>query len=224
MCCTTPGEWQQPRLERRRLAQEGASGWGARAGGITAGEAAWPSDLGLSYGASLTSHDGAMAATPAVDVLSRSGATYQLHEYKHDPAAPYGLEAAQVLGIDPGRVFKTLVVALASGLAVAVVPVNAELDLKMMAQALGAKKVTMAEPTTAERATGYVVGGISPLGQKRRLSTVVDESASYWPTVFVSGGHRGLELELAPRDLVTLTGGTLAPVARERMHQHPRAD
>ena len=115
--------------------------------------------------------------------------------------------------------FKTLVVALVKGLAVGVIPVNTELDLKVMAHSLGVKKVTMAEPAAAERATGYVVGGISPLGQKRRLSTVVDESASNWPTVFVSGGHRGLELELDPADLVVLTEAILAPIARERIHR-----
>ncbi len=166
-----------------------------------------------------TGHDGAMAATPALDALSRRAIAYRLHEYEHDPGAAYGLEAAQALGTDPARVFKTLVVAVGSGLAVAVLPVDTELDLKRMAHALGVKKVTMAEPAVAERATGYVVGGISPIGQKRRLSTVVDESASGWPTVFVSGGHRGLELELAPTDLVALTGAALAPVARERMHR-----
>jgi Cys-tRNA(Pro)/Cys-tRNA(Cys) deacylase len=139
-----------------------------------------------------------------------------VHEYTHDPAAPYGLEAAQALGAEPARVLKTLVVDHAGGLAVAVIPVNGELDLKAMAAALGAKKVAMADPAAAERATGYVVGGISPLGQKRRLATIVDESASLWPTVFVSGGRRGLEIELAPADLVSLTGGVLALVARAR--------
>ena len=156
------------------------------------------------------------AATPAVDVLVRSGIAYRLHEYTHDPAASYGREAAEAVGTEPDRVFKTLVAAAPGRLAVAVIPVSTELDLKAMADALGVKKVTMAEPAEAERATGYVIGGISPLGQRRRLPTLVDESASQWPTVFVSGGRRGLELELAPTDLVTLTGALVASVARAR--------
>lgn len=159
---------------------------------------------------------GSMAATRALEVLVLSGTAYHVHEYAHDPAAPYGLEAAQALGTEPDRVFKTLITSVASGLAVAVIPVSGELDLKAMAQALRAKRVTMAEPALAERATGYVIGGISPLGQKRRLSTIIDESAVLWPTVFVSGGHRGLEIELAPADLVALTGARLATVARAR--------
>ena len=150
-----------------------------------------------------------MAATPAVEVLVRSGTAHSLHEYTHDPAAPYGQEAAEAVGADPDRVFKTLVTTFEGGLAVAVIPVSTELDLKSMAGALGVKKVTMAEPAMAERATGYVVGGISPLGQKRRLPTIVDESASLWPTVFVSGGRCGLEIELTPADLVDLTGASL---------------
>ncbi len=157
-----------------------------------------------------------VVATRALEVLAASGTAHQVHEYTHDPAAPYGLEAAQAVGAEPARVFKTLVVDRAGGLAVAVIPVSGELDLKAMAAALGAKKVAMADPAAAERATGYVVGGISPLGQKRRLATIVDESASLWPTVFVSGGRRGLEIELAPADLVSLTGGVLALVARAR--------
>ena len=165
-----------------------------------------------------------MAATPAVDLLVRSGVAHRLHEYTHDPAAPYGREAAEAIATEPDRVFKTLVTAVAGGLAVAVIPVTAELDLKAMAHALGVKKVTMAEPAAAERATGYVVGGISPFGQKRRLSTIVDESASRWPTVFVSGGRRGLELELAPADLVALTGASLAPIARAFKRRSRHAD
>ena len=158
-----------------------------------------------------------MAATPALDVLVRSGITHRVHEYTHDAATTaYGMEAAAALGAPPERVFKTLVGAVDTRLVVAVVPVTAELDLKAMAHALGVKKVTMAAPAAAERATGYVVGGISPLGQKRRLTTVVDQSASDWPTVFVSGGRRGLELEVAPADLVALTGATLALLARPR--------
>jgi Cys-tRNA(Pro)/Cys-tRNA(Cys) deacylase len=155
-----------------------------------------------------------MAATPAVEFLVRSGIAHRLYEYVHDPAASYGREAAEAIATEPDRVFKTLVTAVAGDLVVAVIPVTAELDLKATAHALGVKKVTMAEPAVAERSTGYVVGGMSPFGQKRRLSTIVDESASGWPTVFVSGGRRGLELELAPADLVSLTGASLAPIAR----------
>jgi Cys-tRNA(Pro)/Cys-tRNA(Cys) deacylase len=157
-----------------------------------------------------------VVATRALEVLAASGAAHRVHEYTHDPAAPYGLEAAQALGADPARVLKTLIVGHAAGLAVAVIPVSGELDLKAMADALGAKKVALADRLAAERATGYVVGGISPLGQKRRLATIVDESVSLWPTVFVSGGRRGLEIELAPADLVALSGGLLASVARAR--------
>jgi Cys-tRNA(Pro)/Cys-tRNA(Cys) deacylase len=157
-----------------------------------------------------------VAATPAVEVVLRSGVAHRLHQYTHDPSAAYGLEAADELGAQPGRVFKTLVTAIGTGLAVAVIPVSTVLDLKAMAKALGAKKVTMAEPAAAERATGYVLGGISPIGQRHRLPIIVDESASIWPTVFVSGGQRGLELELAPADLVALTGASLAPVGRSR--------
>jgi Cys-tRNA(Pro)/Cys-tRNA(Cys) deacylase len=172
----------------------------------------------------LSGQDCVMAASPAVDVLVRSGTAHRLHEYIHDVAAPYGQEAAEATGTEPGRVFKTLVVAVADTLAVAVIPVTAELDLKAMAHALGVKKVAMAEPTVAERATGYVVGGISPLGQKRRLPTIVDRSASSWPTVFVSGGRRGLEIELGPADLVALTGASLALVARARKRRSDSAD
>jgi Cys-tRNA(Pro)/Cys-tRNA(Cys) deacylase len=158
-------------------------------------------------------------ATPALDVLARSAKAYWLHEYPHDPGAPFGLEAAEALGTEPGRVFKTLVVSTGHGLAVAVIPVSAELDLKAMARALGEKRVAMAEPLAAERATGYVLGGISPLGQKRRLMTVVDESAAGWKTMFVSGGQRGLEIELSPSDLVSLTAASLAKIARAPMHK-----
>ncbi|MGA2529917.1 MAG: Cys-tRNA(Pro) deacylase [Acidimicrobiales bacterium] len=163
-------------------------------------------------------------STPAVELVVRSGRTYHLHEYSHDPAAPFGLEAAQALGVEAERVFKTLVVSLLGRFAVAVIPVSCELDLKAMARALGAKKVVMAEPSEAERVTGYVIGGISPLGQKRRLATVVDKSASSWPTVFVSGGQRGVELELAPSDLLVLTTASLAPVARAHMHRRAQSD
>ena len=148
--------------------------------------------------------------TPAIVAAERAGITFAVHEYVHDPkATSYGLEAAEKLGIDPAHVFKTLVADVDGTLTVAIVPVAAQLDLK----ALG-KRVTMADARLAERTTGYVVGAISPLGQKKRLATVVDESAGAWATVFCSGGRRGLEIEVAPADLVRLTGAEVAPIAR----------
>ncbi|MGZ4598320.1 MAG: Cys-tRNA(Pro) deacylase [Oryzihumus sp.] len=153
--------------------------------------------------------------TPATVALTRAGVAFEARSYEHDPAAPsYGLEAAQALGVPAERVFKTLLVQGESGLAVGIVPVDRQLDLKAVAAALGAKKVAMADPAAAERSTGYVVGGISPIGQKRALPTVLDDSALAHVTVLVSGGRRGLDLELAPADLVTVTGATTAPIAR----------
>lgn len=138
-----------------------------------------------------------------------------MHPYDHDPAAPsYGLEAAQALGVPPDRVLKTLLVDTGAGLAVGIVPVDRQLDLKAVAAALGAKKVSMADPAAAERSTGYVVGGISPIGQKRPLPTIVDTSALEHETVFVSGGRRGLDLEMAPADLVRITSARTATIAR----------
>ena len=154
--------------------------------------------------------------TPAVHAARQAGIAFVLHEYRHDPrAASYGLEAAEALGLDVARVFKTLVAAPeGKGLWVAVVPVARLLDLKALAQAAVAKRAVMAEPKAAERATGYVVGGISPLGQRQRLSTVVDAGALRYPTIFVSAGRRGLEIELAPSDLITLCAAKVAPVGR----------
>lgn len=147
--------------------------------------------------------------------LERAGVTFEVRAYEHDPGAEsYGLEAAASLGVDPARVFKTLLVEADGALAVGIVPVDTLLDLKAVAAVLGAKKAVMAQPADAERVTGYVVGGISPLGQRRRLPTVLDSSALEHPTVLVSGGRRGLDLELSPRDLLTLVEGTAAPVAR----------
>ncbi|MDR6864951.1 Cys-tRNA(Pro) deacylase [Phycicoccus sp. 3266] len=155
------------------------------------------------------------AGTPATTALTRLGVAYDLHPYEHDPAAPsYGLEAAEALGVPPAHVFKTLLVQGERGLAVGVVPVDRTLDLKAVAAALGLKKVAMADPAAAERSTGYVVGGISPVGQKRPLPTVVDESAASLDRVYVSGGRRGLDLSLDPADLVRVTGGSFAPIAR----------
>ncbi len=150
--------------------------------------------------------------TPAIVAAERAGVAFTVHEYAHDPkAASYGLEAAEKLGVDPARVFKTLVADVDGTLTVAIVPVEAQLDLK----ALG-KRVTMAEPKLAERTTGYVAGGISPLGQRKPLPTVIDESAFDFETVHVSAGRRGLELELAPADLLALTGGRALRLAARR--------
>jgi Cys-tRNA(Pro)/Cys-tRNA(Cys) deacylase len=156
--------------------------------------------------------------TPAVRAAKRANIDFSVHEYAHDPNnSSFGMEAAEKLGLDPASVFKTLLVDLngnSKSLAVAIVPVNAQLDLKAMAKACQAKKVTMAEPAIAERTTGYVVGGISPLGQKRPLPTVLDESALSFDTVFVSAGRRGMDIELKPADLKELAGAVLAKVSR----------
>lgn len=153
--------------------------------------------------------------TPAITAAKRSGINYQIHDYQHDPASPsYGLEAAEKLGLPVAQVFKTLVAALDTGeLVVAILPVAARLNMKRLARTLGGKKATMAEAGKVERSSGYVLGGVSPLGQKKALRTVLDESATGWPTVFVSAGRRGLEIELAPADLQAMTGAILADVA-----------
>ena len=153
--------------------------------------------------------------TPATVALTRAGVEHTVHTYEHDPSASsYGLEAAELLGLDPARVLKTLLADADGRLVVGVVPVAGQLDLKALAAAVGAKRAVMADPREAERATGYVVGGISPIGQKRPHPTVVDESALGHPTVFVSGGRRGLDLELAPGDLIKVTGAGTAPIGR----------
>ncbi len=156
--------------------------------------------------------------TPAIKAAERAGVAITVHEYAHDPDnSNFGLEAAEVLGLDPRRVFKTLLVALngdSRQLAVAIVPVSGQLDLKAMAAACKVKKVAMAEPVAAERATGYIVGGISPLGQKKRLPTVLDETAMGFPGIFVSGGRRGLDIEIAPADLVAVCHATVAAIGR----------
>lgn len=153
--------------------------------------------------------------TPATVALARAGVAYSLHAYDHDPAAPsYGLEAAEVLGLPAGQVLKTLLVETGGGLAVGVVPVDRQLDLKAMAGALGVKRVALADAAAAERSSGYVVGGISPVGQRRALPTVVDEAATAYDVVYVSGGRRGLDLGLSPADLVRVTGARTAPIAR----------
>ena len=147
--------------------------------------------------------------------LTAAGVPFTQHAYAHDPGArSFGLEAAEVLGLPPEQVFKTLLVDTGAGLAVAIVPVAGQLDLKAMASALGAKRVTMADPAAAQRSSGYVVGGISPIGQKRPLPTVVDESAELFDVVYVSGGRRGLDLGLSPTELVRVTHAVVADIGR----------
>lgn len=157
--------------------------------------------------------------TPAIVTAQKAGIAFQVHEYQHDPAAEsYGEEAAAALGLDPSCVFKTLLVSLTghkSTLAVAVLPVSHRLNLKAIAKALGAKKADMADPKLAERTTGYVVGGISPIGQKKALPTVIDRSAEALARMNVSAGRRGLEIELAPADLAQLTRAIFAPLTGE---------
>jgi len=157
----------------------------------------------------------AAAGTPATVALTAAGIPFTAHPYEHDPSAPsFGLEAAQALGVEPDRVFKTLLADTDLGLVVGVVPVTGMLDLKALAAAVGAKRATMADPAVAERRTGYVVGGISPVGQKTAHPTVVDETAQLFDTVFVSGGKRGFDIELAPADLLTASGGSYAGIAK----------
>jgi len=157
--------------------------------------------------------------TPATVLLAAEGVVHTVRAYEHDPrgrerGVSYGMEAAAALGVDPAQVFKTLVADVDGALTVAVVPVDAQLDLKALAAATGGKRATMADPAAAQRATGYVVGGISPLGQRRRLATVIDESALAFPAVLVSAGRRGVDVELPPHDLVRLTAARTAPIAR----------
>lgn len=155
--------------------------------------------------------------TPAIDLLKKAKAEHRVLSYTHDPKAPsYGLEAAEKLGLDPARVFKTLLAATEKGeLLVAVVPVAGSLDLKALAHAAGAKKADMAPADAAQRATGYLVGGISPLGQKKRLRTFIDRAALDHPTIHVSAGRRGLEVELAAQVLAEHTQAQFAAIGRE---------
>ena len=158
---------------------------------------------------------GRQGGTPATVALDRAGVAHTLRPYDHDPrAVSYGLEAADALGVDPARVFKTLLAALDGELVVAIVPVSGQLDLKALARALGGSKAVMADVAAAERATGYVAGGISPIGQKRRHRTVLDASALDQPTILVSAGRRGLDLEISPADLVGITGAITGRVGR----------
>ncbi|MFJ8580197.1 Cys-tRNA(Pro) deacylase [Micromonospora sp. NPDC093277] len=154
--------------------------------------------------------------TPATALLAKRKIMHSTHPYDVSPDAPnYGALVAAALGVPPDRVFKSLVTEVDGGLTVAVVPVTGELDLKALAAAVGGKRATMADRSVAERATGYVRGGISPLGQRKRLPTVVDASALDHPTVYVSAGRRGLQLQLAPTDLVALTDAVTAPIAAD---------
>lgn len=156
--------------------------------------------------------------TPAIHAARQAKIPISVHEYRHDPATTaFGEEVVQALGVPPGQVFKTLVVSLDGDdrrLAVGILPVNRQLDLKAIAAALQARKAALADPKAAERATGYVVGGISPLAQRKRLPTVLDTSAGEWPTIYVSAGRRGLQIQLAPTDLAALTAAARAPIAR----------
>ncbi|MDH3707654.1 MAG: Cys-tRNA(Pro) deacylase [Acidimicrobiia bacterium] len=155
--------------------------------------------------------------TPAVEALTAANVVFETLSYGHDPqAASYGDEVIAALGLAPPSVFKTLVADTGDGLVVAIVPVAARLDLKALARAAGTKRAALAEPAVAERATGYVVGGISPFGQRRSLPTVLDRSAMDQPTIHVSGGRRGLEIAIGPQDLVTITDATVADVAADR--------
>lgn len=154
--------------------------------------------------------------TPATVALERAGVRYLPHAYEHvsGAAGGFGAEAARALGQDPDRVFKTLLVDVeGAGVAVGVVPVAGSLDLKAIARAAGGKRAQLVRPEAAERRTGYVVGGISPIAQKTPAATFVDETAQLWDTVFVSGGRRGFDIELAPADLLAVTGGVYAAIA-----------
>jgi Cys-tRNA(Pro)/Cys-tRNA(Cys) deacylase len=157
-----------------------------------------------------------MAGTPATVALAAAGIPFTEHAYAHDPAnRNFGEEAATVLGLDPERVFKTLLVDVDGRLTVAIVPVTGRLDLGALASAVHGKRAVLAEPTVAERKTGYLVGGISPIGQKTALPTVLDETAELFDTVYVSGGKRGFDIELAPANLIAITAAIVAAIARD---------
>lgn len=154
--------------------------------------------------------------TPATVALAAAGIPFTAHTYDHDPSTTnYGIEAAEALSLDPAQVFKTLLADVDGRLVVGIVPVTGKLDLKALATAAGGKRADMADPKLAERRTGYVVGGISPIGQKYTHPTVLDETAELYDTVFVSGGRRGLDLELSPADLIRATSAIVAAIARD---------
>lgn len=154
--------------------------------------------------------------TPAINAVKKNKISFKTHEYCHDESIDsYGLEAAQKMGVSEQKVFKTLVVTLDNTeLAVGVIPVSSMLSMKLIAKAMGAKKASMADKSEVERATGYVLGGVSPIGQKKRLKTIIDTSAAQYSTIYVSAGRRGLEIELAAEDLAKLTGGRLAEICQ----------
>ena len=158
------------------------------------------------------------AGTPTLDILTAAGVAFTVHEYDHTASDHFGDETVAALGVTPERVFKTLIASITpSGkpeLVVGIVPVSGQMDLKALAAAVGAKRADMADPAAAQRSSGYVVGGISPLGQRTRLRTVIDQSAMSYETVLVSGGRRGLQVELAPADLVRLTDAIVAEIGR----------
>lgn len=155
------------------------------------------------------------AGTPATLALTTAGIPFTPHVYEHDSAeTAFGLEAARKLGVDASRVFKTLLADADGRLVVGIVPVSGQLDLKALASTVGAKRATLADPAVAQRKTGYIVGGISPIGQKTSLTTVLDASASAFDTIFVSGGRRGFDIELTPADLLRITRGTTGPIGR----------
>jgi len=154
--------------------------------------------------------------TPAINLVRKKKIQHRIHEYDHDPSSSsYGSEAAQKTGVDEERVFKTLITVLDNGeLVVGIVPVSSMLSLKLIAKAIQAKKAAMADKVAVERSTGYVLGGVSPLGQKKQLKTVIDSSAKNFPTIYVSAGRRGLEIELSPEDLKSLTRGVFAEICQ----------
>lgn len=154
--------------------------------------------------------------TPGINIARQHKIVHRVHEYAHDASSEsYGLEAAEKLGVPGEQVFKTLVVALDNkALAVGVIPVSSMLSMKLIAKATGAKKAAMADPADVERTTGYVLGGVSPLGQKKRLKTIIDSSAEKFATIYVSAGRRGLEIELSPADLKKLTNGMFAGICQ----------
>lgn len=154
------------------------------------------------------------AGTPATAALAKAGIDFTLHPYEHhDGATRYGEEAAEQLGVDPRRIFKTLIADVSGQLVVAVVPVADQLDLKALARSRGAKKAQLADPQAATRSSGYVLGGISPIGQRTKLPTVIDSSCADFPTIFVSAGRRGLQVELSPADLTAITDALVAPIS-----------
>ena len=153
--------------------------------------------------------------TPATNALTKAGIAFTSHQYEHDPrSSSYGMEAASALGLDPAQVFKTLIATVDGQPVVAIVPVNGSLDLKLLASVRGGRRAELADAAMAQRLSGYVLGGISPIGQRRPLPTLLDSSASAIATVYVSGGRRGFDVGLAPVDLLGVTGGSYAPIAR----------